>query len=207
MSGLQTVLVVAKEPIPGRVKTRLIGSVSGSEAAELAEAALQDTLTRMADVSCMERVLLLEGRAGPWLPDGWRVVAQSAGELDQRLSAGFEAVADGPCVLVGMDTPQLQPNQLRFDHRRYDACLGLAADGGYWAIGLREPRRARSVISGVPMSTAETGAIQYARLLDAGMSVQLMDTLVDVDTVAAAEQVARIQGQGRFASAWQRICR
>src|SRR6185437_2704968 len=131
MSGLQTVLVIAKEPIPGRVKTRLIGSVSASQAAELAEAALQDTLTCMADVPCRERVLLLEGRAGRWLPDGWRVVAQSAGELDQRLSAGFEAVGAGPCVLVGMDTPQLRPNQLRFDHRSYDACLGLAADGGY----------------------------------------------------------------------------
>ena len=151
--------------------------------------------------------MLLEGRPGRWLSDGWRVVAQSAGELDQRLSAGFEAVGDGPCVLVGMDTPQLRPNQLRFDHRRYDACLGLAADGGYWAIGLRDPHRARSVISGVPMSTAQTGTIQYTRLLDAGMSVQLLDTLVDVDTAAAAEQVARIQRRGRFASAWRGICR
>lgn len=207
MSGLETVLVIAKEPLPGKVKTRLIGPISAAEAACLAEAALHDTLMRLADVPCAERVLLLEGRAGSWLPAGWRVVAQSAGGLDQRLSAGFEAVAGGPSVLVGMDTPQLRSDQLRFDHRSYDACLGLAADGGFWAIGLRDPRRARSVISGVPMSTAETGAIQYARLRDAGMTVQLLDTLVDVDTAATAEQVACIQGQGRFTSAWRGICR
>ncbi len=70
-----------------------------------------------------------------------------------------------------------------------DALLGLSEDGGFWAIGLRRTRPA-GIFRGVPMSTPRTGAAQLARLIGLGLTVRLLPPLLDVDTPAAAEQVA-----------------
>ena len=195
-------IVIAKEPIPGRVKTRLVPPLTGSEAADLARAALSDTLRAASAVDARQRVLALDGRPGPWLPRGWRVVAQPAGSLDVRLVAAFSAASSGPALLIGMDTPQVRPAQLSaFDPDGHDACLGLAEDGGYWAIGLRSPALAAEVISGVPMSTSHTGAEQLRRLHAAGLRVQLLDTLADVDTIDVAYGVAAAAPSTEFAAA------
>lgn len=203
--GLASLVVIAKNPIAGKVKTRLIPSFDADQAAQLAAAALADTLAVLAEVPCRERVLLFDGDSTAWLADGWRLIEQAPGSLDVRLAAGFEQLRDGPALLVGMDTPQLRPDQLCFDSGRHDACLGMAADGGYWAIGLRDPRRARSVILGVPMSTGQTGAVQYRRLIAAGMKVQHLDVLVDVDTASSAHAVATGHPGTGFARAWRAI--
>jgi glycosyltransferase A (GT-A) superfamily protein (DUF2064 family) len=202
---IESVIVIAKQPLPGRVKTRLIGDLTPDEAAELASASLRDTLTALADFPCTERVLLLDGEPGEWLPDGWRVLPQADGALDRRLAAGFAAVSPGPALLVGMDTPQVTADHLPFEPDRYDACLGLATDGGYWAIGLADPTRAAAVIEGVPMSRPDTGAIQYRRLRDAGMTVQLLAELTDVDTPATAASVAAQRPDTGFARRWQEL--
>ena len=197
-----TLIVIAKEPVPGRVKTRLVPPLTDSEAAHLARAALSDTLRVASAVDARQHVLALDGRPGPWLPRGWRVVAQPAGTLDVRLVAAFGAASSGPALLIGMDTPQVHPAQLAaFDPDGHDACLGLAEDGGYWAIGLRSPALAAGVISGVPMSTSHTGAEQLRRLHAAGLRVQLLDTLADVDTIDVAYRVAAAAPSTEFAAA------
>jgi glycosyltransferase A (GT-A) superfamily protein (DUF2064 family) len=202
---IQTLVVIAKQPIPGRVKTRLIGACTPAEAAELAGSAVADTLAALQDFPCREKVILLDGEPGGWLPASWRVLPQVAGGLDERLSAGFDALPAGPALLVGMDTPQLHAGLLGFDPSRYDSCLGLAADGGFWSIGFADPSRARGCIAGVPMSTDRTGAEQHRRLLAAGLRVQQLPTLTDVDTAATAEQVARLAPHTRFARRWRQI--
>jgi uncharacterized protein len=195
-------IVIAKEPIPGRVKTRLVPPLTGSEAADLARAALSDTLRVASAVDASQHVLALDGRPGPWLPRGWRVVTQPAGALDVRLVAAFGAVSGDPALLIGMDTPQVRSAQLAaFDPDGHDACLGLAEDGGYWAIGLRNPALAAEVISGVPMSTSHTGAEQLRRLHVAGLRVQLLDMLADVDTIDVAYGVAAAAPSTEFAAA------
>ena len=121
-----------------------------------------------------------------------------------RLVAAFGQVArTGSAVLVGMDTPQAAPRATRLFRPAcgYDACLGPAEDGGYWAIGLREPARAAQVIAGVPMSTSGTGAEQLRRLRAQGMRVQLLDTLVDVDTIETGRAVAELAPATEFAAA------
>jgi glycosyltransferase A (GT-A) superfamily protein (DUF2064 family) len=200
---MSSLVVIAKQPLPGRVKTRLIGDFTPDEAAGLARAALLDTLTALADVPCEHRVLLLDGSPTGWIPQGWSVLAQVAGTLDIRIAAGFDALAGGAAVLVGMDTPQLRPEHLAFDAKRYDACLGLAHDGGFWAIGFAEPHRAGEIVRGVPMSTPHTGSNQYQRLLDAGLRVQLLPTLTDVDTPATARAVALGVPHTRFGRLWR----
>ncbi|MGW2565202.1 TIGR04282 family arsenosugar biosynthesis glycosyltransferase [Streptomyces sp. NPDC001537] len=192
---MPTLLVIAKEPRPGRVKTRLTPPFTPREAAALAEAALADTLDTVARTPADRRVLVLEGEPGPWLPPGFELVRQCPGGLDERLAAAF-AHCTGPALLIGMDTPQVTPELLTVDFADCDAYFGPAEDGGFWALGLADPDP--SLLLGVPMSTPRTGAVQRARL--AGLRVRDLPRLRDVDTAYDAELVARTTPTGRFAT-------
>ena len=192
-----TLLVIAKQPRPGRVKTRLVPPCTYEQAAALAEAALADTLEAVLRTPARRRVLVLDGERGPWLPPGFDVVPQCGGPLDERLAAAF-AAAGGPALLIGMDTPQVTPGLLTVGWDQADAWFGPAADGGFWALGLREPDPA--LLRGVPMSTPVTGAVQRARLVSAGLRVADLPRLRDVDTAADAVAVARQAPRSRFAA-------
>ncbi|MFJ5034360.1 DUF2064 domain-containing protein [Streptomyces sp. NPDC088560] len=196
-----TLLVIAKEPVPGRVKTRLTPPYTPQEAATLAEAALTDTLHTLLQAPARRRVLALDGTPGPWLPPGYDVAPQSPGGLDERIIAAF-AHCDGPTLLVGMDTPQLTADMIAGVGRDgHDAWFGPAADGGFWALGLADPVRAGALVRGVPMSTDRTGAIQRIRLAEAGLAVTDLPVLRDVDTAADAAAVAACCARGsRFAA-------
>ncbi|WP_051432919.1 TIGR04282 family arsenosugar biosynthesis glycosyltransferase [Promicromonospora kroppenstedtii] len=204
----RTVMVLAKEPRPGKVKTRLIGDLTAAEAAALAQAALADTLKAVDDLPGVRRLLVLDGRAGPWVLPGFVVVPQVGGGLDRRIAAAFDHALGpqgypGPALLVGMDTPQLGPVLPAVDFAGHDAVLGLADDGGYWAVGLRQADPA--LFHGVPMSEPVTGEAQLARLRGAGLTVRLLPTLRDVDTVRDAAAVARAAPGTRFARTWSGV--
>ncbi|MFI6405631.1 DUF2064 domain-containing protein [Streptomyces sp. NPDC050548] len=199
---MTTLLVIAKEPRPGRVKTRLTPPFTPEEAASLAEASLVDTLHVLLATPARRRVLVLDGTPGPWLPPGFDVVPQCGGGLDERLAAAFAACA-GPALLVGMDTPQVTPALLTVDFADCDAYFGPAEDGGFWALGLADPDPA--LLRGVPMSTPTTGAVQRARLTTAGLRVRDLPPLRDVDTAYDAELVAAEAPEGRFTKELARL--
>ena len=192
-----TLLVIAKQPVPGRVKTCLVPPCTHEQAAALAEAALADTLHTVLMAPARRRVLVLDGEPGPWLPSGFDIVPQRGGPLDERLAGAFASVS-GPALLIGMDTPQVTVGLLTVDWQAADAWFGPAADGGFWAIGLRVPDPA--LLRGVPMSAPGTGAVQRARLLTAGLRVADLPQLRDVDTAADAVAVAREAPRSRFAA-------
>ncbi|MGO9192448.1 MAG: DUF2064 domain-containing protein [Streptosporangiaceae bacterium] len=192
-----TLLVIAKQPLPGRVKTRLVPPCTPEQAAALAEAALVDTLHTVLAAPARRRVLVLDGAPGPWLPPGFDIAPQCGGGLDERLAGAFAAVR-GPALLIGMDTPQLTPSLLILDWEVADAWFGPAADGGFWGLGLRVPDAA--LVRGVPMSTANTGASQRARLHAAGLRVADLPLLRDVDTAEDAVAVACQAPWSRFAA-------
>jgi uncharacterized protein len=201
-------LVIAKEPVPGRVKTRLTPPFTPAEAAMLAEAALTDTLAAVADTPVARRVLALEGIAGDWLPAGFDVIPQRGDGLDERLAAAFAEAHSAvplPMVLIGMDTPQVTSGLLAaaagtLACGEADAVFGPAADGGFWLLGLRRPDR--SLLAGVPMSRTDTGRRQLDRLTAAGLRVAMMPELTDVDTVTEAELVASQVPGSAFATAF-----
>lgn len=194
-------MVLAKSPIAGNVKTRLCPPLDFAQAAAVAEAALHDTLAAVAASGAKQRVLILDGEPGPWLPAGFQVIAQRGSTLVQRLTAAWQD-GGGPALQIGMDTPQVNATLLdsamfTLEKSPRGAVLGLAEDGGWWAIGL--VRCHRQVFHGVPMSTPSTGAAQLASLVRLGRDPVLLPTLRDVDTWADALAVADRHPAGRFA--------
>jgi rSAM/selenodomain-associated transferase 1 len=211
---VSTLLVIAKAPEPGRVKTRLCPPCTPAEAAELAAAALADTLAAAALARrATRRVLVLDGEVSSadgfgvvppgntWTSDGFEVVPQRGDGLAERLAAAF-CDAGGPAFLVGMDTPQVTPALLDAGLAaldRADAVIGSTPDGGYWGIGLRRPDPA--VFDAVPMSAPDTAAVQRARLAALGLRTAVLPPLRDVDTIADAALVAAEAPASRFARA------
>jgi uncharacterized protein len=186
-------LVLAKEPLPGRSKTRLCPPLRLEEAAEVAEAALVTTLETVSAARADRRILVLDGAPGQWLFPGIGVIPQRGGDQAERLAHAFED-AGAPALLIGMDSPQVTPAMLDratglLAQPGTDAVLGPAEDGGWWALGLcrADPR----VFRGVAMSRSDTGRNQLERLRRLGLRTRLLETLRDVDHFADAVAVAR----------------
>lgn len=198
-----TVVVIAKEPVPGRVKTRLCPPCTPRQAADIAEAALRDTLDAVAAADVAGRVLALEGSPMDWIPPEFRIVAQRGDGLGERLGAVVHDV-HGPVLVIGMDTPQVTPALI--EHAVHalcadgvDAVLGPADDGGYWTIGLRDDRP--DAFDGVPMSVDSTCSEQRRRLDDLGLRTSMLEALSDVDTFDEAVRVSRLVPHSGFAAA------
>jgi len=195
-----TLIIIAKECIPGRVKTRLHPPLSLEQAATLASASLADTFRAVSALDTSRRILLFDGNLLPLGSEPYDVIHQVSGDLDMRLGAIFDE-CEGPTLLVGMDTPQLEAAVLAPLCAEWstevDAYLGLANDGGYWMIAMAEPNG--SLIRGVPMSRDDTGQLQLARLTEAGLRVRMLPELVDVDTIDDARQVAALAPHTEFA--------
>jgi glycosyltransferase A (GT-A) superfamily protein (DUF2064 family) len=223
------IVVIAKAPVPGLVKTRLTPPFTPVEAAALAEAALTDTLEAAAQAPFARRVLALSGapttrrgrrgagsaradwappggaQAG-WLPGGFEVTGQRGQGLDERIAAAFDdayAQLPVPIVLIGMDTPQVTPRLLESVTRplaRGDADAVFGpARDGGFWL-LGLRRPDPGLILGVPMSQTHTGRGQLSRLLRASLRVRLAPELIDVDTAADAHEVARAAPDSRFAA-------
>jgi rSAM/selenodomain-associated transferase 1 len=195
-------MVIAKEPLPGRAKTRLSPPCTPSQAAALAQASLLDTLAVVARTPAPRKVLVFEGDARRWRPEGFEVVPQRGAGLGERLAAAFEAVNE-PALLVGMDTPQLSTELLldginALARPDVDAVLGRALDGGYWSVGLK--RGGAEAFAGVPMSCPTTWRDQRARLRELGLRIHEQPVLRDVDTIDDAHSVARDAPDSRFAA-------
>lgn len=203
--NVPTLLVVAKAPVPGLAKTRIAASVGDQLAAELAAAALLDTLDTVAAVG-WPVVVAMTGDLGDAvcadeLADalsGVRVIGQRGDGLGERL-AYAHADADGGrgVVQVGMDTPQLTVRDYLDAGAAVRAgarVMGPAADGGWWLLGLPDPRAA-AVLAGVGMSVDDT-AEQTERALGGDVvclrEVRDMDTWDDACAIAEGIPLSRL---------------
>ena len=195
-----SLLVIAKDPLPGRAKTRLCPPCDPEQAARLAEAALHDTLDVVLGVPAASHVLVLDGDDARWRHPGLEIIPQRGEGLAARLGHAFADV-DGPALLVGMDTPQLTAELLQSGLAAlagHDAVLGPACDGGYWSVGLSGP--VAGPFDGVPMSAHDTLARQRERFDFLGLHRHEQPTLRDVDTIEDARAVAALAPGSRFAA-------
>ncbi|MEU7799950.1 DUF2064 domain-containing protein [Micromonospora arborensis] len=210
---MTVLLVAAKAPVPGVVKTRLCPPATPAQAARIAAAALRDTLDA---VRATPGVIPVLACAGPLTEAedfaeltaallGWPVFEQHGVGLGDRLANAYAEVAAAypgrPVLQIGMDTPQVTPTRLAAAVRRLrtaDAVLGRAHDGGWWSLGLRDPRHA-SVLRAVRMSTHDTGRDTWGALTGRGLRAAPLPVLRDVDEWSDALAVAIEVPESRFA--------
>jgi glycosyltransferase A (GT-A) superfamily protein (DUF2064 family) len=213
-----TVLVVAKAPEPGRAKTRLAATVGDRVAADIAAAALLDTLDAVAAAPVATRVVALTGdldrAAGAdairQRLESFRVIGQRGDEFADRLANAHadasKAFAGRPVLQIGMDTPQVTAELLADCARRLletRAVLGLAYDGGWWVLGVQTPAAAECLRT-VPMSRSDTGELTLKALRDNGIDVTPVQPLADIDVV---DDIATVRDACEPASRFARVTR
>jgi hypothetical protein len=208
-----TVLVVAKAPEPGRAKTRLAATVGDRVAAEIAAAALLDTLDAVAAAPVAARVVAFTGDldAAAGAADirrrleSFTVIPQRGDDFADRLANAHADAAQGlPVLQIGMDTPQVTDELLTDCARRLlgaPAVLGLAHDGGWWVLGVKTPTIAECLRT-VPMSRPDTGKLTLKTLRDNGIDVMSVQRLTDIDVLDDVAEVRDACGPAsRFARA------
>jgi rSAM/selenodomain-associated transferase 1 len=185
------IIIFVKAPRPGFVKTRLAAAI-GNEAACAAYRQLTETvLANLAPLPHAELRFTPDGaeiEIVPWLRKGWSTRPQGEGDLGERMHRAF-IEAKGPAIIIGSDCPQVELSDLRTAAKAlqtHDAVIGPATDGGYWLIGLNAPYPA--LFEGIEWSTGGVLQSTLAKADEAGLSVQLLRELGDVDTGADWER-------------------
>ncbi|MEB3371245.1 TIGR04282 family arsenosugar biosynthesis glycosyltransferase [Saccharopolyspora mangrovi] len=212
---MTALLVVAKAPVPGLAKTRLCPPATPEQAAAIAAASLLDTLEAVHATPGARPVVALTGeleRAARAAELRERLALgtlldQRGGGFPQRLAAAHADTAAAhpglPVLQIGMDTPQVSAELLAEACRVLtgaDAVFGPAVDGGWWAVGFRDPRAA-SLLAAIPTSRPDTGRRTLTALREAGLRVAELPELADVDTMLDARAVAAGIPRTRFAAA------
>ena len=190
--GMPDALIVfAKVPSPGAVKTRLCPPLTPAQAADLYAAMLGDALAQYAALGPAVRLYLAptaDGAALPdgLVPDGVTVHAQEGRDLGARMLRAFAETFHAGfarAVVVGTDHPTLPDAFLRlaFDHldAPHALTLGPSDDGGYYLLGLRD--LARGLFAGMTWSHAGVLDATLARAADADLAVTLLPPWYDVD--------------------------
>ena len=185
------IVVLAKAPIRGLVKTRLAASIGDDEALRLHSLLAARTFATVLEAGCAAEVRITPDDAiaslGTWVPASLRVRPQGGGDLGDRMHRALcDAFAEGSVrvVVVGSDCPGMNVAHLAAAFAALsadDLVLGPATDGGYWLIGARAATP--DVFRGVPWSTSEVRAATRRRAAAAGLRVADLERLPDVDTV------------------------
>lgn len=183
------IVIFAKAPIPGQVKTRLIPALGPVGAAHLARRMLSETVAeaKKADLGAPELCTEPHPEAEVWrglVPDGVRLTRQGNGDLGARLArAAKRVISSGEDILlIGTDCPGLTASHMRAaaaDLQGKDAVIHPATDGGYVLLGLR--RYHSSLFDDLPWSTNEVGRLTIDRFAALGWTLQVSETLTDID--------------------------
>ncbi len=211
-AAIAPVIVFAKAPVPGEVKTRLIPRLGARGAASLHAALVERALetARAARVGPVE-LCCAPDASHPFFVAcakrfGVAVTAQTAGDLGARMHAVFERVVpdSGSALLIGSDCPALAPEQLREAAAAlqggHDAVLGPAEDGGYVLVGLA--RTSPEVFDGIAWGGSDVMRDTCARLGALGWRWHELAELWDVDRPDDLVRLAeRIEGGARYLDA------
>jgi rSAM/selenodomain-associated transferase 1 len=184
------VILFAKAPTGGNVKTRLASRMSLAAAADLHRAFVYDMVDAL---STLDADLSIATDSPAWTELGIPVLLQRGGDLGERLlNAASGALAEGrrSCAIVGSDAPTLPADHIRaLLDMTADVALGPAEDGGFYAIACRRTQPA--MFDGVSWSSPETLRETEAALASAGLGVGLGPSWFDIDTPADLDRLSR----------------
>jgi rSAM/selenodomain-associated transferase 1 len=196
---LDRLLVFAKAPVSGRVKTRLSPPLPPAEAAALYEACLRDVVALCArERARVELWYDDHGTASHYFAHEFPVAihAQSAGDLGEKMSDAFaRSFADGAqrVIIVGSDIPTLPESVLNAavdGLREAELVIGPTLDGGYYLVGLTAQAwpRARSLFTGMEWSTPTVFRATVDKAAQDGLDLRVLPGWYDVDTINDVKQ-------------------
>ena len=182
-------VIMAKTPAIGRVKTRLARDVGAVEAVRFFRVTAAGLIRRVACDPRWRTVLALAPdravhQPGIW-PDDLPRIAQGPGDLGARMGRLFRDLPPGPVVIVGADIPGIRAAHVAAAFAalgRHDAVLGPAEDGGYWLVGLKRRPRIAGIFEGVRWSSEHALADTTRNIRERHMSLALLERLADIDT-------------------------
>ena len=188
-------VVFARAPRRGAVKTRLARDIGRAAAWRFHRDRLRETARRLAGGGRWRLTLAVSpdrfAREGRFWPQGLPRLPQGPGDLGERMARVLARLPPGPAAIVGCDAPGLAPRHVRAAFRALAACdavFGPARDGGYWLVGLRRGRarpgrrgrRPAAPFRGVAWST-DRALADTAANLPRRARVRYLETLEDVD--------------------------
>lgn len=202
-------IIFAKAPIPGQVKTRLCPPLTPDEAASLHGSVVLDMLERSRGTASMDRFVacapssdhvffkILEERHGV------RLIAQMGDDLGARMARAFAdvfALGYRQVLVVGTDLPTLPGSAFGEAVTllaAHDVVLGPALDGGYYLIGLGKP--SPELFAGIPWSTDRVLPLTQQKAAALGLHTALLPVRRDIDTIDDLMAVIEETGGGHEA--------
>lgn len=191
----KALLIFAKEPVPGRVKTRLTPFLSAEAAARLYRCMLTDTITKATTFTGVQPFLFYAG--GPdaqsffnGVAEGMMVLPQEGMDLGQRLKNAFHAVFGAgyrTAVVIGTDAPHLPSAYVwrafeLLEGEQTEVVFGPSDDGGYYLLGLKQLHG--ELFINIPWSSEAVLAESLAVAERAGLTTALLPPWHDIDTAA-----------------------
>ena len=185
-----SLVIMAKTPVLGRVKTRLARDVGYVEATRFYRVALARLIRRLGADPRWRTIIAASPDThalpdAPWLQDAHAVVPQGEGDLGDRMQRVFYQAPAGPVVIIGSDIPDISRRHVAAAFKAlggHDAVMGPSADGGYWLIGQKRLPRVLRPFEGVTWSSGRERDETLANFGDA--RVALLEQLSDVDSGA-----------------------
>jgi rSAM/selenodomain-associated transferase 1 len=188
----RAVVVFARVPALGRVKTRLAASIGEAGALMAYRELAESTLGAIAALPDCDRVVAFTPDEGEremrlWLGDAARYEAQAHGDLGRRMHAAIaRRLAEGAerVAVIGTDCPDVGAADVERAFEKLadaDLVLGPATDGGYWLIAMKAALEAP--FDRIPWSNPDTLTETLRRAREFGLKVALLDRKTDVDTV------------------------
>ncbi|MBT3358664.1 MAG: glycosyltransferase [Rhodospirillales bacterium] len=180
-------VVFAKAPRVGQVKSRLAADIGRIEAWAFYRRTLEAVLRRLQGRGRWRGWLFITPDDAGGFPSGWTVVPQGSGDLGARMDRPMQSLPPGPVVIVGTDIPDIARDHIDLAFRAlgsHDAVFGPATDGGYWLVGLRRRPNTPRLFDNVRWSSRHALADTLANLAG-GKSAYLLETLEDVDDARA----------------------
>lgn len=203
MAQIPSLLLFARTPERGKVKTRLVPPLSEPEALDLYRAFLEDAAANYTSPGRWRSVLDAEpdpdeATLAALFPHPWSRRKQAAGDLGERLTAAFEcefALGAPAAVAVGSDHPALERRQIEEAFGCLsggsDAVIIPADDGGYCAVGLAARVCARDVFSEIPWSSSRVLSATRERFATRGIDATFLEAAYDVDRPEDLERLRR----------------
>lgn len=194
----EAIAIMAKEPVPGRVKTRLCPPLSHQEAADLYGAFLADTLSLVTEIDAKGFIAYDPGGAEVFFTDlaaGMGCIPQGDGDLGARLARVSErlfSIGFTKVLIIASDAPEIPQENLSLAFALLDDAdlvLGPCDDGGYYLIGIR--RHVSALFSGIPWSTSHVLSRTLEQAGGEGMTCTLLPSCPDIDTMQDLRRLVR----------------